>query len=91
MHFDTIEKRLRYMGHIFNLITEAYLFGQDTKSFDKEFKKAGPGKRRKLWIQRGKLGKLYNLVTHVIASEKRTELFISFQEELNLGITKRKK
>jgi hypothetical protein len=31
-----------------NLITKSYLFGQDTKSFDDDFKAAGPGERRKL-------------------------------------------
>jgi hypothetical protein len=46
--FDPKQKRLRYMGHILNLIAKAYLFGQDASSFDKDFKKAGPGGQRKL-------------------------------------------
>jgi hypothetical protein len=58
-----------------NLITESYIFGQDTSTFKENYKKASPGERRKLWRQRGELGKLHNLVAHVIALGKRTELF----------------
>jgi hypothetical protein len=46
--FKPEEKRLRYIGHILNLIAEQYFFGQDASAFEKEFKKAGPGKRRQL-------------------------------------------
>jgi hypothetical protein len=35
MGFDPKVKRLRYMGHILNLITKAYLYGQDTSDFEK--------------------------------------------------------
>jgi hypothetical protein len=86
MGFDPILKRLRCMGHIVNLIAEAYIFGQDASSWEENFKKAGPGERRKLWRQRGELGKLHNLVTHVVASGKRTELFQSLQLENNTGV-----
>ena len=41
MDFDPIQKRLRYIGHILNLITEAYLFGQDELSQKEDFKEAG--------------------------------------------------
>ncbi len=77
MNFDPKERRLRCIGHILNLIAEAYLYGQDVKSFDKNFKEAGPGERRKLWRRRGELGKLHNLVTHVMASGKRTDIFVA--------------
>ena len=33
--FDPKVKRLRYMGHILNLITKAYLYGQDASDFEK--------------------------------------------------------
>jgi hypothetical protein len=46
--FDPIEKRLRCIGHIINLIAESYLFGQDYASFKEEYKKAGPPVRRQL-------------------------------------------
>ena len=34
LDFDPRERRLRCMGHIINLISRAYLYGQDTASFD---------------------------------------------------------
>ena len=49
MDFDPVLKRLRYMGHIINLIAESYIFGQDASTWEDNFKKAGPGERRKLW------------------------------------------
>jgi hypothetical protein len=85
MDLDPILKRLRCIGHIINLIAESYIFGQDASSWEDNFKKAGPGERRKLWRQRGELGKLHNLVVYVVASGKRTELFESLQIEANIG------
>jgi len=32
MGFDPILKWLRYIGHIINLITKSYIFGQDTST-----------------------------------------------------------
>jgi len=75
MGFNPKEKRLRCMGHIFNLITKFYLYGQDTSTFDDTFKEAGSEKRRQLWRQRDKLGKLHNLVAHVMALGKRSDIF----------------
>ena len=63
------------MGHVLNLIAEAYLYGQDASDFEVQFKEQGLKGRRKMWRDRGELGKLYNLVAHVMASGKRTELF----------------
>ena len=37
MGFNVEEKRLRYIGHIFNLIAEQYLFGQDASSYEEEY------------------------------------------------------
>jgi hypothetical protein len=68
--FDPKVKRLHCMGHILNLITEAYLYGQDASDFEKQFKEQGLSGRRRMWRDRGELGKLHNLVAHVIASGK---------------------
>jgi hypothetical protein len=77
LDFDPIEKQLRYIGHILNLIAEEYLFGQDCLTFKDKYKKAGALERRVLWRQQGELGKLHNLVAHVMASGKRIALFIA--------------
>ena len=73
--FDPKEKRLRCIGHILNLIAQEYLFGQDSASFEDEYQAAGALQRRQLWRQRGELGKLHNLVAHIMASGKRIHLF----------------
>jgi hypothetical protein len=39
--FDPKKKRLRYIGHVINLVTETYLFGQNAALFDNKLKKAG--------------------------------------------------
>src|SRR6266487_6961998 len=74
------------MGYVLNLITEAYLYGQDVSDFQKQYKDAGPLARRKMWRDRRELGKLHNLVVYVMASSKRTDLFLELQKTENLGI-----
>jgi hypothetical protein len=86
MDFVVTDKRLRCMGHIINLIAKEYLFGQDCTTFEAEYKATGAPERREMWRRRGELGKLHNLVAHVMASGKRTELFLALQTELNTGV-----
>jgi hypothetical protein len=45
LDFDPILKRLRYMGHIINLIAKSYIFRQDVSSWEDNFKKADLGER----------------------------------------------
>jgi hypothetical protein len=85
MGFDPKAKRLHYIGHVLNLITEIYLYGQDTSDFEDQFKEQGLKGRRKIWKDRGELGKLHNLVAHIMVSGKRSELFISLQLTENVG------
>jgi hypothetical protein len=46
--FEPIQKRLRCIGYILNLIAKSYIFGQDILTFRENYKKASPGERRKL-------------------------------------------
>jgi hypothetical protein len=85
MGFEPIQKRLRCIGYILNLIAESYIFGQDSLTFKENYKKALPGERRQLWRQRGELRKLHNLVAHVTASGKRTDLFQKLQVDTNVS------
>ena len=48
LKFDPKVKRLRCIGYILNLITESYLFRQDSASFKDKYKKAGAPVRRQL-------------------------------------------
>ena len=75
MGFDPKVKRLRYMGHVLNLIAEAYLFGQDASDFEAKFKEQGLSNRWQMWKDREELGKLYNLVAYIMVSSKRFDLF----------------
>jgi hypothetical protein len=83
--FDLKAKRLRYMGHVLNLIVKAYLYKQDAFNFEKQFKEQGLTSCRKMWKDRGELGKLHNLVAHVMASGKRLDLFTALQLTENIG------
>ncbi len=86
LNFDPKARRLRCIGHIINLIAEAYLFGQDYSTFKAEQKKAGGPQRRQLWRDRGELGKLHNLVAHIMASGKRSDVFRDLQVDNNTGV-----
>jgi hypothetical protein len=46
MGFDLKAKRLRYIGHVLNLIVKAYLFEQDASDFEAKFKEQGLNSRR---------------------------------------------
>jgi hypothetical protein len=89
--FNPKAKRLRCIGYIFNLIAEQYLYGQDVSKFEEEYKKAGAPERQKLWRRRMEVGKLHNLVAHVIALGKRTDLFEALQGTANIGIAEGKR
>jgi hypothetical protein len=45
IRFKLIQKQLRYMGYIINLIAKLYIFGQDILTFEENYIKALPGKR----------------------------------------------
>jgi hypothetical protein len=48
IRFELMQKRLRYIGYIFNLIAKLYIFGQDISTFKEDYKKALLGERREL-------------------------------------------
>ena len=48
MGFDPKAKRLRYIGHVLNLIAKAYLYKQDAFDFEVQFKEQGLKGRRKM-------------------------------------------
>ena len=91
MGFDPKAKQLHYIGHILNLVAERCLYGQDVSKFEEEYKKAGALERRKLWRRRREVGKLHNLVTYVMGSGKRTDLFEALQVTLNISVAEGKR
>ena len=48
IRFKLIQKQLRYMGYIINLIAKLYIFEQDILTFKENYIKALPKKRQKL-------------------------------------------
>ena len=40
IRFKLIQKRLRYISHILNLISKSYIFGQDAFTFKEDYKEA---------------------------------------------------
>ena len=67
------------------------MYGQDISDFEVQFKEQGLKGYRKMWRDRGELGKLYNLVAHIMASGKCSELFIALQLTENIGKVTRKR
>jgi len=43
-----MQKRLRYMGYILNLIAKSYIFGQDILTFKEDYKKVLLGEQQEL-------------------------------------------
>ena len=79
------------MSYIINLIAKLYIFGQDILTFEENYIKALLKERQKLQRQRKELKKLYNLVVYVIASRKRTDLFLALQVKANVSRIKGKR
>jgi hypothetical protein len=46
--FKPMQKQLRYMGYILNLIAKLYIFGEDILIFEEDYKKALPKERQEL-------------------------------------------
>jgi len=48
IRFKPMQKRLRYMGYILNLIAKSYIFGQDILTFKEDYKKVLLGEQQEL-------------------------------------------
>ena len=48
IRFKLIQKRLRYISYILNLIAKLYIFGQDASIFEEDYKEALLKERQKL-------------------------------------------
>jgi len=46
--FKLMQKQLRYMGYILNLIAKSYIFGQDILTFKEDYKKVLLGEQQEL-------------------------------------------
>ena len=70
--------RLRYLGHIVNLVTQAFLFGQDTEDFETVDGEELVNPHR-LWQDIGPVGQVYYIFTFIQSSSQRREDFPDLQ------------
>ena len=59
--------RIRYFGHILNLIAKAFLSGIDSNSFDPQVDPQQLEADLQHWYKTGPIGKLYNIVKYIRA------------------------
>jgi hAT family C-terminal dimerisation region len=82
---DPVEKRRsRCLGHIINLVAEAFIFGKDTEAFTQiadSVDESTPYNSKKMqdaqiaWRKWGPIGKLHNIIVFIRFSTQRREAF----------------
>ena len=85
--WDNSQERLRCLGHIINLVVQAFLFQnyfeiEDLKSYDQNEQELGLDSEQRqnqanTFRLLGPLGKLHNIVVHTRSSTHRTNEFLS--------------
>jgi len=82
---DITDRRIRCYGHILNLVGRAFLYGEDSESFEQESQALEAAAllddELQLWRQKGPIGKLHNIVKWVRSSPQRSEYFQSVVHE----------
>ncbi len=85
MEWDHETNQIRCIGHIINLIVQAFLFGdleeEELEQFEREEKEgylAGlTHQKQRVRQQMSSLGKLHNIVVHIRSSASRTKAFVN--------------
>jgi hypothetical protein len=67
LKFDPVQRRVRCMGHILNLVVKSLLFGKNIDAFEKSLVKEEPLARatHDQWMRKGPVGKAHNFVVWV--------------------------
>lgn len=78
--YDARQHWLRYNGHIINLAFCAFLFGKhpdaERQADGTTESRAGPSVRElATWKKLGPLGKLHNIISYIMASPQRIQVF----------------
>jgi hypothetical protein len=71
--------RLRCVGHIFNLVVKAILYGKGINDFEKRILGCSDREHFDLWRRFGAIGKIHNFVKWICRSTKRREEFADDQ------------
>ncbi|KAK5996251.1 Putative AC transposase-like protein [Cladobotryum mycophilum] len=87
MPSDASDRRMRCFGHILNLVGRAFLYGEDSETFEQESQHYEAlkdiDKDLRHWRRRGPIGKLRNIVKFIRSSPQRSERFQHSAHELN--------
>ncbi len=76
------KKRLRFEGHMINLASHSFLYGQDLSKIESKLRQdQSDVSRLELLRQMGPVRKLHNLVFHITWSTWRTFIFAKCQED----------
>jgi hypothetical protein len=70
------------VGHIINLIVKALLFSEGVSKFEWELCGAGDKDQFRLWVKKGPIGRLHNIVTYINQSDQCRQEFFGHQAEV---------
>lgn len=75
--FDAVERHVRCIGHIINLVAHKVLFGSDGESFEyKLCNVTAEAVELKAWRRKGPISKLHNIIRYISHSAERQAAFI---------------
>ena len=75
------QARLRCLGHIFNLVVKAIVFGEGINDFERQLLGCSSRDHYKLWSSLSAIGKIHNNVRWILRSDRRRQDFADCQAE----------
>jgi hypothetical protein len=82
---DAKSSRLRCLGHIINLVVKALLFGKGVSKLERALAGASNNDEFKIWLRKGPIGKLHNIMVHILRSSERERKFEACQVAISGG------
>ncbi|KAK8869252.1 restless-like transposase [Apiospora arundinis] len=81
--FSALERRVRCIGHVINLVVKALLFGSDAEAFEDTVVEGELLARAShvAWMKKGPVGKAHNFVVWVNRSDIFTQMLRKIQKE----------
>ncbi|KAJ6439221.1 restless-like transposase [Purpureocillium lavendulum] len=84
LSFEPKARRGHYFGHIMNLVAKAILFGKGCEAFEADIQAQKLAEaEHELWMKKGPVGKLHNLVVWIRGSDTLTNLLRKIQQSAN--------
>lgn len=83
LNIDPVQRRVRCIGHILNLVVKALLFGKDADAFEESLANGELLARaaHDQWMKKGPVGKAHNFVVWVHRSDMMTQLLRQLQQD----------